>query len=134
MADNFRAAAATPAFRAALSDPAVAANPSNAPILGALQGGRPVSLDDSSFLAGADPVLARPILEAFAGSMSIVFTAAAAVLVIGLIAVIMMKEVPLRTQSGVDARNADDAAEALDASRAAAVPVTVPAQARPDRT
>ncbi|WP_300010400.1 MDR family MFS transporter [Pseudonocardia sp.] len=109
VADNFRAAAGTPAFQAAVADPAIAANPANAPILGALQG-TPISFDDSSFLSAADPTLARPILEGFAGSMGIVFLGAAAVLFIGLFAVIMMKEVPLRTQSGVDARRDEDGA------------------------
>jgi EmrB/QacA subfamily drug resistance transporter len=103
VADNFREAAATPAFQAALADPAVAANPANAPILSGLQGGG-VSLEDSSFLADASPVLARPILDGFADSMSIVFLIAAAILVLGLVAVSAMKELPLRTQSGVEAR------------------------------
>jgi EmrB/QacA subfamily drug resistance transporter len=128
VADNFRAAAATPGFRAALADPAVAANPANGPILAAVRGGGGLSLDDSSFLTGADPVLARPILDGFAGSMSIVFLAAAAVLVVGLFAVIMMKEVPLRTQSGVDARR-DEQPEPLDTLAPSAVPAAVPAEA-----
>ncbi|GAA3249152.1 hypothetical protein GCM10017691_59960 [Pseudonocardia petroleophila] len=126
VADNFRAAAGTPAFQAALTDPAVLANPANAPILQGLQGGGGLSLDDSSFLASADPTLARPILEGFAGSMSIVFLGAAAVLFIGLFAVIMMKEVPLRTQSGVDARNAEDTTAAA-AAAAEGGPDAVPA-------
>jgi drug resistance transporter, EmrB/QacA subfamily len=139
VADNFGAAAATPGFRAALTDPAVAANPANAQILGALQTRTPVPLDDSSFLSAADPRLARPILDAFASSMSIVFLAAAAALVIGLFAVIMMKEVPLRTQSGVDARNADELAGAGEPpseslSESSAEPVAEPrAAAAPDR-
>jgi MFS family permease len=114
VADSFRAAAATPQFQAALADPAVLANPANAPILAGLRNGdgAALSLDNSSFLADADPVLARPILEGFAGSMSMVFLTAGAVLVLGLIAVAMMKEVPLRTQSGVEARAADAAASA----------------------
>jgi EmrB/QacA subfamily drug resistance transporter len=133
VADNFRAAAATPAFRAAIADPAVAADPANAPIIGALQGGGPVSLDDSSFLSAADPVLARPILDGFAGAMSIVFLAAAAALVLGLFAVLMMKELPLRTQSGVDARRDEEAAQAApqEVLQPAAAPVAMPAQAVP---
>ncbi|MBW0117333.1 MDR family MFS transporter [Pseudonocardia abyssalis] len=126
VADNFRAAAGTPAFQAALADPAVLSNPANAPILQGLQGGGGLSLDDSSFLATADPTLARPILEGFAGSMSIVFLGAAAVLIIGLFAVIMMKEVPLRTQSGVDARNSEDTTAAA-AAAAEGGPDAVPA-------
>src|SRR6185503_6021997 len=88
------------------------------------------SLDDSSFLSTVDPRLARPILEAFASSMSLVFLAAAGVLVIGLIAVCKMKEVPLRAVSGVEARRA-----AQELAREATVPpgasLVVPAEAVP---
>jgi len=133
--DAFRAAATDPAFQARLRDPGVLADPANAPILAA-RGGAP-SLDDSSFLAHADPVLARPVLEGFAGSLGVVFLIAAAVLVLALVAVLAMKEVPLRTQSGVDAIAADERAAAggtnpvadLDAT---AVPIAVPADAAPD--
>ncbi|MGQ0573216.1 MAG: MDR family MFS transporter [Pseudonocardia sp.] len=126
ISDGFRAAAGTPGLQAALADPAVAADPANAPILDVLRGGPPPSLDDSSFLGAADPRLARPILEAFAGSMSVVLLAAAAVLLVGLVAACLMRELPLRTQSGVEARR--DPVEALDP---AAVPAAVPEQAVP---
>jgi EmrB/QacA subfamily drug resistance transporter len=122
VADNFAAAAGGAAFQAALSDPAVLSNPANTPILDALRTGSPLSLDDSSFLATASPVLARPILDGFAGAMSLVFIGAAGVLVIGLFAVIMMKEVPLRTMSGVDARRADEASAAAPPLTPGAVP------------
>ena len=130
--DAFRAAATDPAFTAALRDPAVRANPANRPVLDALSGGAAPNLDDSSFLSAVDPVLARPILEGFASSMSVVFLSAAAVLVIGLVAVLRMKEVPLRTQSGVEAqRSADAAADAssgaAEAATRAAVATTVAA-------
>ncbi len=109
VADNFRDAAATPEFQAAVADPALAANPANAPILSGLQGGGfGATLDDSSFLGDASPVLARPVLEGFADSMSVVFLTTGAVLVLGLIAVAMMKELPLRTQSGIDAQRSED--------------------------
>jgi EmrB/QacA subfamily drug resistance transporter len=108
--DGFRAAATDPAFTAALRDPAVLANPANQPVLTAVSWGAAPNLDDSSFLSTADPVLARPILEGFASSMSTVFLAAAAVLVVGLFAVLRMKEVPLRTQSGVEAQRQPPAA------------------------
>jgi hypothetical protein len=110
--EAFRSAATDPAFTAALRDPAVLADPANQPVLRALQGGTAPSLDDSSFLSSVDPVLARPILEGFASAMSTVFVAAAAVLVLGLFAVLQMKEVPLRAVSGVEARRADDSARA----------------------
>ncbi|MGH3614730.1 MAG: MDR family MFS transporter [Pseudonocardia sp.] len=116
IADGFRAAGAEPEFRAALTDPAVLANPANAPVLDAVRGVANLRLDDSSFLVAADPWLARPILEGFAGSMGLVFLVAAAVLVIGLIAVIMMKELPLRSQSGVEARRVPEGSDSGDPS------------------
>ncbi|MCU1664985.1 MAG: Drug resistance transporter, EmrB/QacA subfamily [Pseudonocardia sp.] len=128
MADNFRTATATPQFRAALADPTVVAHPANQPILEAVQAGTEPSLEDSSFLSAADPVLSRPILDGFADSMSVVFVAASAVLVIGLLAVIMMKEVPLRTQSGVDARRAEEL-NPVETLAPSATPVAVPAEA-----
>ncbi|GAA1308896.1 MDR family MFS transporter [Pseudonocardia xinjiangensis] len=130
VAGNFRAASDTPSFRAALTDPAVTANPANTPILRAVEDGSDLSLDDSSFLSAADPVLSRPILDGFASSMSTVFLAATAVLVIGLFAVVMMKELPLRTQSGVDARR-DEELGPLATLAPSAAPITVPAEAVP---
>jgi hypothetical protein len=128
VADNFRAAAATPEFGRAVADPTVTGNPANAPVVDALQGDAPLDLDDSSFLSSVDPVLARPILDAFAGSMSVVFLAAAAALVLGVVAVVMMRELPLRTLSGVEAQREMELADALPAT---AAPVTVPEQAVP---
>jgi EmrB/QacA subfamily drug resistance transporter len=114
---SFGAAATDPAFTAALRDPAVLADPANRPVLDALAGGGVPNLDDSSYLASVNPALARPVLEGFASSLSLVFVLAAAVLVIGLVAVLRMKEVPLRTQSGVEAQRSA-AAAASDAARA----------------
>ena len=135
--ENFRAAATDPAFTAALRDPAVLDDPANQPVLSALQGGGVPNLDDSSFLSTVDPVLARPILEGFASSMSTVFLTAAAVLVLGLFAVLRMKEVPLRTQSGVEAQRelapeASAVAQAATATTVAApvAPVTPPTAPR----
>jgi EmrB/QacA subfamily drug resistance transporter len=128
VAENFRAASDTPRFGAALTDPAVAANPANAPILGFVKDGSDLALDDSSFLSGADPVLSRPILDAFARSMSTVFLVASVVLVIGLFAVVMMKELPLRRQSGVDAVR-DEELDPIEALEPSATPVVVPVEA-----
>jgi hypothetical protein len=124
--ENFRAAATDPAFTAALRDPAVLADPANQPVLAAVRGGVAPNLDDSSYLSAVDPALARPILESFASSMSTVFLCAAAVLVVGLVAVLRMKEVPLRTQSGVEAQRGAEAA-AVQAAAASTVPAAVPA-------
>ena len=71
IAENFRAAAGTPAFQAALADPAVLADPANAPVLGALKGGgAPSRSTTRRSCRRVDPVLARPILDGFAGSLS----------------------------------------------------------------
>jgi hypothetical protein len=128
VADNLRAASATPQFRGAVTDPGVAANPANAPVLDALKGRAELSLDDSSFLSSADPVVSRPILDGFAESMSVVFLAASAVLVIGLVAVVTLKEVPLRTQSGIDARRGKGTPP-VAALGPSATPVVLPADA-----
>ncbi|MGD9529423.1 MAG: MFS transporter, partial [Pseudonocardia sp.] len=124
IAENFRTDAAT--LQATAADPAVAANPANAPIVDALHGGPPPALDDSSFLTTADPRLARPILEAFAGSMSAVLLTAAALLVIGLVAVLLMRELPLRTVSGVEARR-----EPVGTAEPGALPTVAPEVAVP---
>jgi hypothetical protein len=124
--ENFRAAATDPAFTAALRDPAVLDNPANQPVLSAVAGGGVPNLDDSSFLSTVDPVLARPILEGFASSMSTVFLTAAAVLVVGLFAVTRMKEVPLRTQSGVEAQRELAPEPSAVAQAAAATTVAAP--------
>ena len=129
--ESFRAAASDPAFTAARRDPAVLADPANQPVLSALQGGGVPNLDDSSFLSTVDPVLARPILEGFASSMSTVFLAAAAVLVVGLFAVLRMKEVPLRTQSGVEAQRESSASSSAEPAVARAAAATTVAASVP---
>jgi hypothetical protein len=129
--ENFRAAGSDPAFQAALHDPALLTDPANRPVVDAVAGGTAPNLDDSSFLSSVEPVLARPILEGFASSMSTVFLSAAAVLVLGLVAVLMMEEVPLRAQSGVDAQRAAEQPDPLETQAPTAVPVVVPAEAVP---
>jgi hypothetical protein len=129
--ENFRAAGSDPAFQAALHNPAVLADPANRPVVDAVAAGTAPNLDDSSFLSSVEPVLARPILEGFASSMSTVFLSAAAVLVLGLVAVLMMEEVPLRAQSGVDAQRAAEQPDPLETQAPTAVPVVVPAEAVP---
>ncbi|HTK63676.1 MAG TPA: MDR family MFS transporter [Pseudonocardia sp.] len=107
----FRAAAGTPSLQAALNDPAVAADPANAGVLGALSGTSPggigaVSLDNSSFIQRLDPRLAHPFLEGFSGSMTLMFLTGAAVLVAAFALVCLMPEVPLRQMSGIEAQRA----------------------------
>ncbi len=109
----FQTIVPTPAFQAALRDPAVLANPANKPILAALHGGgggiAGGVLQDSSFLQHADPRLARPFLVGFSSSMDTVFLIAAIVVIAAFVLILFMKEVPLRTQSGIEARASADA-------------------------
>ena len=113
----FKAVAGTAPFQAALKDPAVLADPANAPVLQALKsGGLGDSLNDSSFISRLDPRLARPFLIGFSDSIGLVFLLGAAVLVVALLVVLFLPEEPLRTQSGLQAmeseRSSEEAAEA----------------------
>ncbi|MGW3177351.1 MFS transporter [Streptomyces sp. NPDC001153] len=110
----FRAAYATPAFRAALHDPAVRHNPANAPVLemfkhpGASGGSGSGVLDDSSFIQRLDPRLAEPFKVGFTDSMQLVFLIAAAVMVLSFLVAVWTKEVPLRKVSGLEAQAAEE--------------------------
>jgi EmrB/QacA subfamily drug resistance transporter len=120
LASALRGAQGTPEFRAALADPA---NAQFAQQLrsGALGGGQ--SLDDSSFLNEIDARLAHPFLVGFADSMDLVFMAAAVVVAVGLLVVLFLPQVELRTQSGLQAaasERADAAAAAGERAGAAA--------------
>lgn len=117
----FQAESTSPAFRAALRDPAVLADPVDAEVVRAIERGPgtlpPGALDDTSFLDRLDPRLARPFLEGFAGSMDLVFAVAAAVTVLAFVVVLFLPEERLRSLSGIQAR----------AQEAAAVAPTAPA-------
>ncbi len=76
------------------------------------------NLNDTSFLKSLDPVLAHPYLVGFSNAMDIVFMVGAGVLVIAFVLSLFMKEVPLRTISGAQARLADEAAAAERATAA----------------
>ncbi|MDT4909757.1 MAG: hypothetical protein QOF87_3007 [Pseudonocardiales bacterium] len=68
------------------------------------------SLNDTSFLTRIDPQLAHPYLVGFSRAMDLVFTVGAAVLVLAFLLSLMLKEVPLRTQSGLEAARAEASA------------------------
>ena len=78
------------------------------------------ALDDTSFLNRLDPRLARPFLEGFAGSMDLVFGVAALVLVVALVVVFFLPEEPLRSLSGLQAREQEDADTAAVAATVSA--------------
>ncbi|WP_433277353.1 MFS transporter [Pseudonocardia xinjiangensis] len=113
ISDEFRKASTTPQFQAALADPAVRANPVNQPVIAALSGGGDGGassvLNDSSFLQQIDARLARPFLAGFSDSMTATFLIVAFVLMVAFVLVLFIKELPLRTMSGAQARAMEDA-------------------------
>jgi predicted MFS family arabinose efflux permease len=127
--------------QAALSDPAVLADPANRPGLALFQGGGPSgsasALDDSSFISALDPRLARPILEGFASSIDLVFMIGLGILLVNLVVTMFLPEEPLRNMSGIQARQAEAderAAAGAVADAAAAATPGVPATAVPTVT
>jgi EmrB/QacA subfamily drug resistance transporter len=85
------------------------------------------SLNNTDFLHDMDKVLARPFLTGFSSAMDIVFLVGACVLVIAFVLSLFMKEVPLRTMSGMQAAAAAAAAtdpDVEDAARATHDPET----------
>jgi EmrB/QacA subfamily drug resistance transporter len=117
--DAFGRIAPTAPFQAALRDPSVVGNPNNAPVLdivrhgGSAAGGAgAAALQDSSFIQKLDPRLARPFLEGFSDSMHPVFVTAAIVVAVAWFLILFMREVPLRLQSGLQARMAEEAGSA----------------------
>ncbi|MGH4025802.1 MAG: MDR family MFS transporter, partial [Pseudonocardiaceae bacterium] len=109
--DAFQGAARTPEFQAALADPALRANPANRVVLdavgnGGISGNAGGVLQDSSFLQHIDPRLARPFLIGFSEAMDLVFLIAAGVMFLAFMLMLFLEEVPLRTQSGIEARAA----------------------------
>jgi hypothetical protein len=110
IAAAFRSVAPTPQFQAALADPAVRADPANQPVLEALASGgsaaNSAALSDSSFINQLDPRLARPFLLGFADSIAVVFLLGAIVIAVALAIVWFLPEEKLRTQSGLQAQQA----------------------------
>ncbi len=110
IAAAFQSVAPTPAFQAALRDPAVLANPANTPVLDMISNPAAASatsasaLGDSSFINDLDERLARPFLIGFADSIDGVFLLGTAVLFIAFVVVWFLPEEKLRTQSGIDAQ------------------------------
>src|SRR4051794_19852497 len=112
IASAFRSAAGTPQFQSAVTDPAVRANPANKPVLDMLTSGggsgTSQALNDSSFINHLDPRLARPFLVGFSDSISGVFMLGAVVIAVAFAIVWFLPEEKLRTQSGIQARQAQE--------------------------
>ncbi|TQS46690.1 MFS transporter [Cryptosporangium phraense] len=113
-----RSAATTPEYRAAL-----AAHPDQAASLQNSSG----SLSDTSFITHLDDTLAHPFKVGFSDAMSTVFLLAAVIMALGVVILWMLPELPLRTQSGLQAREeaaADAAATAASHAAETAVKAT----------
>jgi EmrB/QacA subfamily drug resistance transporter len=107
---EYERAAATPAFRSAVADPQVQSAPGNRGILDLIHGGGAVggsTLDDTAFLQHADRRLAEPFFAGFSRSIDLVFLIAACALVVALVLLCFLREVPLRTMSGIEAARAE---------------------------
>jgi EmrB/QacA subfamily drug resistance transporter len=115
------------AAKAALADPAVAADPANAPIIALTRGGGAGSsaLNDTSFLSKVAPVLARPFKVGFSDSMDMIFLLAAGVLVLAFVLFLFLPQLPLRTKSGMASRE-ESSPEAVPAGEAALAGATGP--------
>jgi EmrB/QacA subfamily drug resistance transporter len=70
------------------------------------------AINDTSFLQKIDHALAHPFLVGFSDAMDTVFLVGAIVLILAVVMSLMLKEVPLRTVSGQQARAAAAAAPA----------------------
>ncbi|GAA3430609.1 MFS transporter [Kutzneria kofuensis] len=108
--DAFAAIVPTQAFQAAIHTPSVVQDPNNAPLFSALKGGNAGgALQDSSFIQKLNPaILAQPFQEGFTNAMHIVFIGAAIVAAVAFVLTVFTKEVPLRTQSGIQAQAAEE--------------------------
>jgi EmrB/QacA subfamily drug resistance transporter len=116
IASAYEKAQATTQFKAA-----AAAHPDQ---LKQITGGTS-SLNDTSFVQSLDKVLAHPFLVGFSQAMDVVFLVGAIVLVSALVLSFMLKELPLRQMSGIEAAKAEEAssrAEALAESAARSAP------------
>ena len=111
IADAFKAIVPTQAFQTAIQTPSVVQDPNNAALFSALKGGGNAggALQDSSFIQKLNPaILAQPFQEGFTNAMHIVFLSAAVLAAVAFVLTVITKEVPLRTQSGIQAQAAED--------------------------
>jgi EmrB/QacA subfamily drug resistance transporter len=105
----FARAAGTTSFKAAVADPHVQAASGNRAILELIHGGGSVNgsvLNDTAFLKHADHRLAEPFFVGFSQSIDLVFAIGAACAVVALVLLSFLREVPLRTMSGIEAARA----------------------------
>lgn len=125
--DEVAAASQTPEFQQVISDPATTENPVNAAIIQTLQAGSlegaedaGLSLDDTSFLKDANPVLASPFREGFADAITRVLLISGLIAIAGLVFALFIPHVPLREKSGLETMRDEDDARAKVADAPAA--------------
>ena len=100
IAHEYAKAAPTAAYQAAVS-----AHPQDAQVLrSGLTGSG--GLNDTAFLAHIDGRLAHPFLVGFSSAMDLVFLVGAGVMLVAFAFSLLLKEVPLRSQSGLQAMRA----------------------------
>ena len=87
---------------------ALRANPDQAQLLQSSREAN-ASLQDTSFISALDPRIAHPFQVGFSDSMDSVFLLAAVALAVGFVVVLFLPELPLRTQSALQARAAEGA-------------------------
>ncbi|SEQ30610.1 drug resistance transporter, EmrB/QacA subfamily [Lentzea xinjiangensis] len=105
IAEGLRTAMQTEAFKVALTH-----NPEFAKTLQG--GGTGVDINNTEFLNGLDPVLARPFLDGFSSAIDLVFLTGGIVMVAAFVLVWFLREKPLSTRSGLE-RVADAEAVAV---------------------
>ena len=111
ISSDIRQAVPTPAFQQAIAE-----HPDQAAFLrGGSKGGDSGAggaLEDTSFINRLDERLALPFRTGFSDSMDLIFLLAAGVLAVGFVTALALPELPLRTQSGLQARAGEEAAAA----------------------
>jgi len=117
--NEISAASQTPEFQQVIEDPATLDNPTNAAIIATLQAGSiegaenaGLSLDDTSFLKDANPVLASPFREGFANAITRVLMISGFIAIGGLLFALLIPHVPLQEKSGLETMRDEDAAKA----------------------
>jgi hypothetical protein len=67
-----------------------------------LQGGAGVDINNTEFLNGLDPVLAKPFLDGFSSAIDTVFMTGGIVMIAAFVLVWFLREKPLSTRSGLE--------------------------------
>ena len=121
VASAMTSASTTPAFQQAAAQAAGSTDP--AKIQAYLTGLGGQMTNDSAFLQKISPAIARPFQEGFVTSTHLVYLLAGILMVLTLGLVLAMKEMPLRTMSAIQERQAEEAAlageEGLDPAQLA---------------